>query len=69
MKLKKFKVVDNSDGYGFRVKWPDGVLSADYYNLTWAKEHCRRLNENYARSLRGRGGIDLEKPAGALFYI
>lgn len=22
------------------VQWPDKVKSVDYYNLTWAKEHC-----------------------------
>lgn len=27
----------------FRVRWQDKVLSADFYNLTWAREHA--LNE------------------------
>ena len=24
----------------FRVKWNDGILSEDFYNITWAKEHA-----------------------------
>jgi len=27
----------------FRVVWPDGTLSADYYNLARVKQHCRDL--------------------------
>ena len=28
---------------GGRVVWPDGTLSADYYNLARTKQHCRDL--------------------------
>ena len=28
---------------GGRVVWPDGTLSADYYNLARVKQHCRDI--------------------------
>lgn len=59
MKTKKFKVVPNPDGYGHRVRWPDGELSADYYNLTWAKEHARVLQENDRREAYRQVSIDV----------
>jgi len=37
-----FSVVKDERGM-FRVRWPDGVLSQDAYNITWAKEHCVEL--------------------------
>lgn len=27
----------------FRLKWPDGVLSADFYNIDWAKQNARKI--------------------------
>lgn len=27
----------------FRVKWPDGVLSKDFYNFTMARENARTV--------------------------
>lgn len=48
--MKKHRVVENQEGPGFRVKYPDGVLSEDFYNITWAKEHVRRLTETDRRS-------------------
>lgn len=27
----------------YRVRWPDGVLSVDYYNYTRARDHAARL--------------------------
>jgi hypothetical protein len=39
----------------FRVRYPDGQLSRDYYNSTWAKEHARRNNEYLAREKHCRG--------------
>lgn len=27
----------------FRLEWPDGVLSKDFYNFTRAKEHAMRI--------------------------
>ena len=27
----------------YRVVWPDGTLSADYYNLARVKQHCRDI--------------------------
>lgn len=29
----------------FRVKWPNGDLSLDFYNKTWAIENSRRIAE------------------------
>lgn len=41
----------------WRVRWPDGVLSEDYYNYTRARDHAARLysdEQNKApRSLAG----------------
>lgn len=38
----KMEVVPSEEGL-FRVKWPDGVLSQDHYNLTRAKDHCMQI--------------------------
>lgn len=36
-----FEVIpDKTEKYMYRVKWPDGKESEDYYNLSWAKQHC-----------------------------
>lgn len=48
---------------GGRVKWPDGVLSGDYYNLTRAKDHAvtmalKELNKT-------DGGSELEASRNA----
>lgn len=42
-----FEIVkyDNYEGM-YKIKWPDGVLSEEFYNLPRATEFCRRLNEN-----------------------
>ena len=34
----------------YRVKWPDGVLSADMYNKSWANNHSEIIEENDRRS-------------------
>lgn len=26
----------------YRLQWPDGSLSVDFYNIHWAEEHLRR---------------------------
>jgi hypothetical protein len=31
------------DGGRYRVVWPNGTLSADYYNLARVKQHCRDI--------------------------
>lgn len=39
-----FSVVRDPDTYLMvRVRWPDGVLSKDYYNMTRAKDHAAAL--------------------------
>lgn len=41
---KKFEIVEDNIYAGmFRVQWPDGVLSADCYNLTRARAHAEAL--------------------------
>jgi hypothetical protein len=35
-----FKVDNLENVNQWRVYWPDGVSSKDFYNLSWAKEHC-----------------------------
>lgn len=50
-KSKKHRVVKEKEFDGmFRIKYPDGELSADFYNLPRAKNHCAVLNENQRRS-------------------
>ena len=36
---------DETYQHMYRIRYPDGVLSADMYGQIWATEHCRRLNE------------------------
>lgn len=67
-KFKKLYHSDEDTGFSvvpddkvekmFRVRWPDGVLSADYYNLTRARDHAARL---YAEGQNTAPG----SPAGA----
>src|ERR1700746_1864134 len=51
------------DGGGYRVVWPDGVVSADYYNLARVKQHCRDIARKIyprrrpAKSTRSDGNI------------
>lgn len=33
----------NSDSDLWWVKWPDGIISADFYNKTRAKEHAIKI--------------------------
>lgn len=52
-KFKKLYHGDKDTGYSvvpggpeykmWKVSWPDGVLSDDYYNLTRAKDHAASL--------------------------
>lgn len=39
MKLVKHKTYKEM----YYVKWPDGVKSKDFYNITWAGQHIRDL--------------------------
>lgn len=55
-----FSVVKDTETENmWRVRWPDGILSEDYYNLTWAKDHAARL---YAEDQNKAGS----EPVGAL---
>lgn len=38
-----FSVVPDKIKGMWRIRWPDGVESADFYNLTMAKENTRRI--------------------------
>lgn len=29
----------------YHLRWNDGTWSKDYYNQTWAEEHCAVLNQ------------------------
>lgn len=44
----------------YQVKWPDGVLSEDFYNLSRAKDHAVRIALG-----KLNGGSDLEDPRKA----
>lgn len=40
------KLVEHSVLKGmYYVQWPDGTLSYDFYNKTWAKEHAATVQE------------------------
>lgn len=56
-------VPDGGLGKMFKVRWPDGVLSEDYYNLTRAKDHASRLAAEDTRKEHGAEGIG--QPADA----
>lgn len=45
------------------VKWPDGIESADWYNLTRAKENAYRMARAYYET-KEMGPEGPEKPAG-----
>lgn len=46
MKLVKHKTYESM----YYVQWPDGELSADFYNLTRAKEFCKVIPERERES-------------------
>lgn len=57
-KSKKHRIAKDKEFEGmYRVKYPDGELSADFYNLARAKNHANVLTENVARSARRMPGI------------
>lgn len=35
--------VFNAEEDLYWMKWPDGIISADYYNLSRAKDNCRQI--------------------------
>ena len=39
---------------GWKVLWPDGVLSEDFYNLNRARENCRTLPDRKPHRRRVR---------------
>lgn len=47
---KKAKVVKSETKGMFRVRFSDGILSQDHYNLTRAKNHVTVISENERRS-------------------
>lgn len=51
MKFKTRHLKTDPQGM-FRVRYPDGVLSEDYYNLTRAKDFAAKMNESLARQKR-----------------
>lgn len=52
-----FSIVKDEVGL-YKVKWPDGELSADHYNLTWAKENCKYMfGKTLGRAENDRIGI------------
>lgn len=61
---------DQPSGFGlydygddlYKVKWPDGVASADYYNLTRAKEHAIIMARRWFETKSNSG----ESPTTAL---
>lgn len=55
----RFSVVPDSVEGMWRVRWPDGVLSQDYYNLVRAKDHC-------AKVFMELGNTAVESPVDAL---
>jgi hypothetical protein len=51
---------------GGRVVWPDGTLSADYYNLARVKQHCRDIARAiYPRKPAARSTLAHRDVAGA----
>lgn len=53
--------VENAPTAFYKIKFPDGVVSEDFYNLTWAKTNCIRG----AALEYNTGDLALESPVGA----
>ncbi len=50
----------------YRVEWPDGVLSADFYNKTRAKEHLLKIQAEMRSSIQSTMPLRASrKPVGA----
>lgn len=46
VKEENMKLVEHQSHKGmYYVQWPDGTLSADFYNKTRAKEFCKTIPE------------------------
>lgn len=58
MKFKKCKLIrDGTDPEDmFRIRFPNGDISLDFYNLSRAKDHVAKINSTLARQkpLEGR---------------
>lgn len=48
----------------FRIRWPDGILSEDFYNLTRAKDHASTIAAEDMRKTIGAEGLG--QPTDAL---
>lgn len=59
MRIVKDKVHPNM----YRIKWPDGVLSADFYNKTRARDISRHINFYLDRTRRSSEMSDLSRVA------
>ncbi len=50
----------------YRIKWSDGVLSADFYNKTRAKEHLSKIQAEMGSSIQSTMPLRASrKPVGA----
>ena len=52
---------EDQPGKFYKVKWPDGTLSEDFYNRTRAKENCVKV---YLESINNTCENDTEKLTG-----
>lgn len=61
-----FSIHPIKDDDTYWVKWPDGTFSADYYNLTRAKDHCVSLAQSQINNdLRStNNNADTASPTG-----
>lgn len=54
--MNSFEVVPEEAYPGmYRVKYPDGVLSADFYNFDRANDHRQVLESNARRTVNQKG--------------
>lgn len=62
-----FSVIKDEVGL-YKVKWPDGELSKDHYNITWAKQHCVREAAKFLNIQLEGAEMAPAEPADALEF-
>lgn len=54
--LLPYKLKKHEEYPMYYLVWEDGVVSKDFYNLTWANHHLKFLPERYSDRIRDSRG-------------